>query len=262
MTFDHPGFPYPLNVFLHILAREEAVVAGLHYGLFESKGDSIGTAQERSTDLLIDRLPPPPASLLEVGTGLGSTLARLAGLGYDAEGIAPDERQIAAARSRFGAGLKARVASLETFETARRFDAIVFQESSQYIESEALFERTRALAASEATVVVLDEFALRPVDRPGALHRLDRFLDAAEREGFRREEAIDLSRAAAPTVDYFLERLPRYRASLAAELDLAGAQIDALIDSGKAYRDLYGSGAYGYRLLRFRAPSRGFPGPG
>lgn len=90
-----------------------------------------------------------------------------------------------------------------------------------------------------------------------ALHRLDRFLDAAEREGFRREEEIDLSRAAAPTVDYFLERLPRHRASLAAELDLAEAQIDALIESGKAYRDLYASGAYGYRLLRFRAPSRG-----
>ena len=42
MTFDHRDFPYPLNVFLHVLAREEGAVAALHYGLFESKGDSIG----------------------------------------------------------------------------------------------------------------------------------------------------------------------------------------------------------------------------
>jgi len=257
MTFDPRDFPYPLNVFLHVLTREEGAVAALHYGLFASKEESIGAAQDRSTALLIGRLPPPPASLLEVGIGLGSTLDRLTRLGYDAEGISPDERQVAAARSLFGPGLRAHAAALETFETTRRFDAIVFQESSQYIDSNALFERTRRLATPGSTVVALDEFALRPVDRPGALHRLDHFLDAADQEGFRLEEEVDLSRAAAPTVDYFLERLPRHRDSLHAELDLTDAQIDALIDSGRVYRDLYASGAYGYRLLRFRAPARG-----
>lgn len=262
MTFDHRGFPYPLNVFLHILAREEGVVAALHYGLFESKGDSIGTAQKRSTALLIDRLPPPPASLLEVGTGLGSTLARLAGLGYDAEGIAPDERQIAAARSRFGAGLKARVASLETFQTTRRFDAIVFQESSQYIESEALFEKTRALAAPEATVVVLDEFALRPVDRPGALHRLDRFLDAAEtgrlspRGGDRllpggRADRRLLPGASAPVPGLAGRRArPRRSADRRPDREREGLSRPLRVRGVR------------YRLLRFRAPSRGFPSPG
>jgi cyclopropane fatty-acyl-phospholipid synthase-like methyltransferase len=256
MTLDPRDFPYPLNVFLHVLTREEGAVAALHYGLFASKEESIGAAQDRSTALLIDRLPPPPASLLEVGIGLGSTLDRLTRLGYDAEGIGPDEQQVAAARSLFGPGLRVHVALLEAFEATRRFDAIVFQESSQYIESNALFGRTRRLAAPGAAVVVLDEFALRPVERPGALHRLDHFLEASEREGFRAEEEVDLSRAAAPTVDYFLERLPRHQDSLHAELDLSDARIEALIENGKAYRDLYASGAYGYRLLRFRAPAR------
>jgi cyclopropane fatty-acyl-phospholipid synthase-like methyltransferase len=256
MTFPYRDFPYPLSVFMHILTREEGKVTDLHYGLFEREGDSIATAQERSTALLAERLPPPPASLLEVGIGLGSTLARLARLGYDAEGIAPDERQVAIARSRFGAGLRAHVAALEDFETERTYDVIVFQESSQYIDSATLFRKARRLAVPGGRVVVLDEFALRPVDRPGALHRLDRFLDAAAAEGFQREEEIDLSRAAAPTVDYFLERFPRHRDRLMAELDLAAARIDALIESGNAYRELYASGAYGYRLLRFRAPAR------
>lgn len=252
MTIDPRDFPYPLSVFLHVLAREEGAALGLHYGLFESKDESMATAQGRSTALLIEQLPPPPASLLEVGIGLGSTLDRLTRLGYDAEGIGPDERQVAAARSIFGS-VRAHVAPLETFEAGRRYDVIVFQESAQYIESGALFGRTRRLAAPGATVVVLDEFALRPIERPGALHRLDRFREAAGREGFRLEKEIDLSRAAAPTVDYFLDRLPRHRESLVAALDLSDGQVDALVESGQAYRDLYADGSYGYRLLRFRA---------
>ena len=254
MTPDYRDFPYPLNVFLHVLTREEGAVSALHYGLFESRGDSIATAQERSTALLLDRLPPPPATLLEVGIGLGSTLARLARLGYDVEGIAPDERQVEAARALPGVGTRARVAAFEIYETSRRFDALVFQESSQYIDTDVLFRKARGLAVPGAAVIVLDEFALSPVDRPDALHRLDRFLEAAKREGFREEEELDLSRAAAPTVEYFLERLPRHREALQSVLDLPAGRIDDLIASGRVYRDLYASGAYGYRLLRFRAP--------
>jgi SAM-dependent methyltransferase len=254
MTPDYRDFPYPLNVFLHVLIREEGAVSALHYGLFESRGESIGAAQERSTELLLQRLPPPPATLLEVGIGLGFTLARLARIGYDVEGIAPDERQVAAARALPGVGNRARVAPFETLDMSRRFDAVVFQESSQYIDTDLLFRKTRGLTVPGATVVVLDEFALSPVDRPDALHRLDHFLEAAEREGFQEEEHLDLSRAAAPTVEYFLERLPRHRESLQSELDLPSGRIDDLIASGNVYRDLYASGAYGYRLLRFRAP--------
>src|SRR6202022_2049667 len=85
-------FYYPLNVFMHILMLEEGDVRYLHYGLFERGEDSIGVAQERSTDLLLAQLPPPPARILDVGAGLGTTLERLGQLGYDAEGITPDEK--------------------------------------------------------------------------------------------------------------------------------------------------------------------------
>ena len=143
--------------------------------------------------------------------------------------------------------------SFEAFETPARYDAIVFQESSQYIDSEALFRKARGFAAPRACMVVLDEFALRPVERPAALHRLDHFLACAHSQGFRCEEEIDLSRQAAPTIAYFLERLARHREALQADLGLSPEQLNALIESGAAYADLYRSGAYGYRLLRLRA---------
>ncbi|HYR29992.1 MAG TPA: methyltransferase domain-containing protein, partial [Thermoanaerobaculia bacterium] len=134
-------FFYPLNVFMHILTAEEGSVRYLHYGLFEHEDEPIGDAQERSTRMLLDRLPPPPARLLEVGIGLATTLKRLTDLGYDVEGITPDDKQIAMVRARYGDALRVHCAPFETFESDRPYDAIVFQESSQYIDSEALFAR-------------------------------------------------------------------------------------------------------------------------
>jgi cyclopropane fatty-acyl-phospholipid synthase-like methyltransferase len=242
-------FPFPLNALMLVLQREEGRVDAMHYGLFEREGESIAAAQERSTALLLSRLPPPPRRLLEVGIGLGATLDRLLALGYEAEGITPDARQLAVARSRFGERLPAHAVGLEAFRTEKRYDAILFQESSQYIDSAELARRARELAAPGAALLVLDEFALREVDRPDALPRLDRFLSCAAAEGFHAREELDLSLQAAPTVDYFLSRIPRHRAEIEVELGVEPAQLDGLLASGAVYRDLYRSGAYGYRLL-------------
>ncbi len=264
-------FFYPLNVFMHILTREEGTVRDLHYGLFERPDDSIAAAQERSTELLLSHLPPPPARLLDVGAGLGTTVERLIALGYDAEGITPDEKQAAVAHGRVS------LASFETFEgtpPSRRldwrrpaagrerdalgpagedasvprppYDALLFQESSQYIDSGALFARAVALAPR---VIVLDELATRPLGEEGALHTRDAFLAAAGANGFRLAEEIDLSAQAAPTIDYFRQRLPLYRQALIADLGLTSQQVDDLIASGERYRQRYRTGVYVYRFM-------------
>jgi cyclopropane fatty-acyl-phospholipid synthase-like methyltransferase len=253
MELPYRDFPFPLNVFLRVLTLEEGTADSMHYGLFERGDESISTAQERSTVLLLERLPRPPCRLLDVGIGLGTTFARLASLGYDVEGLTPDDRQLGVARARFGENPHLHAISFEAFETASRYDAIVFQESSQYIDSEQLFRKARRLAAPGALALVLDEFSIRPVERPDALHRLDHFLACAESHGFRLEEEVDLSRQAAPTIDYFLERIPRHRGVLVADLGVSPEQLNTLIESGAGYSDLYRSGAYGYRLLCLRA---------
>jgi SAM-dependent methyltransferase len=237
-------FYYPLNVFMHILTHEEGSVSYLHYGLFERADESIAEAQEHSTALLLTRLPRPPARILEVGTGLGTTLARITAAGYDAIGITPDERQISVLRSRYGDDLNVEQIAFESFPT-QTFDAIVFQESSQYIEARALFTKARELTRH---VIVLDEFAAGSM---GGLHRLDAFLDAGAQSGFHVVEDLDVSARAAPTIEYFMKRLPRYRAALTKDLGLTNEQVDDLITSGATYRDLYASGGYVYRLLRF-----------
>ena len=228
---------------MHILTLEEGGVSSLHYGLFERDDDSIATAQERSTELLLSRLPAPPAALLEVGIGLGTTLQRLSQMGYDVEGMTPDEKQIAMVPP----GLRVHHSAFENFTSGRRYDVIVFQESSQYIDAAALFAKARELGNR---VIVLDEFSLRPLDPPG-LHALDRFLAEAAAHGFRLVEEIDLSSKAAPTVSWFTARLPRYRPRLIADLGLTDAHVDELIDNGDRYAARYAEGTYGYRFLDF-----------
>lgn len=226
---------------MHILSHEEGAVRHLHYGLFERAEDTLLAAQERSTVLLLSRLPPPPAKLLEAGIGLGTLLTRLLALGYDAEGITPDEHQIAMAGT-----LPVHCAAFETFAPGRTYDAIVFQESSQYIDSEALFARAKTLAPR---VLVLDEFALQPLDEEGALHSLQAFVAAAGRHGFTVTEELDVSAKAAPTMDYFTNRIPAYREKLIADLGITNEQIEHLIANGVKYRERYAAGVYGYRLL-------------
>jgi SAM-dependent methyltransferase len=237
-------FQFPLNVFMHVLTLEEGGVTYLHYGLFDRPGEPIAMAQERSTELLLSRLPPPPARVLDVGVGVGTTLARLARLGYDATGITPDEQQAAIVRATYGPDVNVFQVAFENV-FPRAFDAVVFQESSQYIDAMKLFAKAREITKN---VVVLDEFS---TDATATLHRLDDFLRAAAAFRFAKTEEVDLSQRAAPTVDYFLERLPRYRDVLERDLGLSAAGIDELIESGTRYRDLYRRGAYVYRLLRF-----------
>jgi hypothetical protein len=247
-------FTYPLNVFMHILTHEEGRVSWLHYGLFEREGESLAVAQERSTELLLSRLPPPPARLLEVGIGLATTLRRLVDEGYEAEGITPDVQQIAMVRARHGDALRVHCSRFEDFGggsplsdvAPAPYDAVLFQESSQYIPSDALFTRAAALTRR---VIVLDEFALRPLDEEGALHSREAFLAAAARHGFEVTEEVDLSAKAAPTMAYFTDRIPAYRTRLVADLGLTDQQIEELVTSGARYRQRYANRTYGYRLV-------------
>jgi SAM-dependent methyltransferase len=250
---EHLAFSYPLNALVHVLLREEGALTWMHYGLFERPGESITAAQERATALLLERLPPAPARILEVGIGVGTLLSRLTALGYDAEGLAPDPKQLAYARRRVGDGLRAYPVSLEGFEAAAPYDAIVFQESSQYVDTEALFAKAQRFVAPRGALIIADEFALREVDAPAPLHGLDHFLAVAKRDGFELVEELDVSEKARPTVDWFLERIARHRASLEQEVGLDGDAVDALIKSGETYRELYRTGGYGYRLLTFRS---------
>jgi cyclopropane fatty-acyl-phospholipid synthase-like methyltransferase len=253
-SLPYRDFLYPLNVLTHVILREEGAVPYLHYGLFDDAHPTLLEAQERSTAVLFDHLPAPPARLLDVGIGLGTTLDRLRRHGYAITGITPDALQIAFARARFGNDLPVLAVRFEDLDPAviGPLDVIFFQESSQYIPHQALFSRAGALLPLGGLLLITDEFATRPLHEAAALHQLASLLATARDHGFELTGEQDYSADAAPTIDYFLERLPRYRHSIVAELHLTDRHVDELIASGRGYRALYDDGTYVYRLLQFR----------
>lgn len=110
---------------------------------------------------VLQALPAPPATVLEVGCGDGRLAERLTWLGFDVTGIDADPEAIAAARQR---GVNAVHASFLAFD-ARPFDALLFTRSLHHISplSEAV-ARARALLAPHGTLVI-DELAHDEVDR-------------------------------------------------------------------------------------------------
>ena len=253
------GLAFPLSVYATLLEWQEGQANYLHHGIFESGSESLVQAQEHANRLL-DQVLPPPCRLLEVGIGLGTTLARLRARGYSALGITPDAAQAAAARLHHGADLPVMEARFEGFEhAAGDWDALLFLESAQNVEPLALFESAdRLLRTDCASIVIMDEFALkRDSAEHWGRHHLGDFRALAARFGWELVHLDDLSGQARPTLDYMLGAVEAQRQRLMADLGVTAQQLDALSASNRRNQELYEQGVYGYALMRFERRHQG-----
>ncbi len=244
---------FPLNVYAAMLVWSEGRVDYLHYGLFNSVDEPIWQAQERASQRLWAQMPPP-CSVLEVGIGLGHTLARLGQRGYQAMGITPEAAQAAYAQAEQGGNLSISISMLEDFAPpGPRFDLMLLQESAQYIQPLALFEAADRLLNSErATLLVMDEFALtRASDADFGLHLLPHFKALAQRFGWQLAHEEDVTAAALLTLDVLQTLTQRYASRLRQELGLGDAELAGLDASNARYAHNYKTGVTGYRVLRF-----------
>jgi len=139
-------FPFPLNVYAHILLQDQGTLRHLHYGLHETGGESFAQAQEHANRLLLSRLPSQPLRILEVGIGIGTLLGTLAQLGHTVTGIAPDARQIGYAAANPALKPEHLLCSrLEDYTAAQRYDVVICQESAQYIRHTDLLKKSADL---------------------------------------------------------------------------------------------------------------------
>ena len=256
MIAHYRQFPFPLNIYAHLLVRSGCGLDYLHYGLFATGTETMAQAQAHSTQLLLQRLPPAPARLLEVGTGLGATMALLLARGYEVQGVNPDPSQIAFAQQHFNVGDRIACSKWEDFRhNGAAFDQVIFQESAQYIAPNDIFSGAARALRSGGSLLILDEVGLRRGhEGEQGLNLLSDLLACAQREAFTLEEHIDLSALAAPTIDQMLEASQRLRGELLGEVGASAEQVDALDASNRSYREKYADGRYGYALLRFRKP--------
>lgn len=248
---------FPANVYAHALSLQEDKAIYLHYGLFENDKTSLTAAQQFSTNLLMARLPPPPGRILQVDVGLGTTFSLLRQHGYDVHGITADMQQLKYIQKSLGPAASVSHHSLEAFTTeSGSFDAVLFQESAQYIEPLLIFKKAMNLLTLSGDLIIIDEFALKYDSvGTGKLHPLQDIIALAGRFGFELLEHLDLSMMAAPTLDHLLRITTTHRKNLLQDLALNTEQLQQLDESNRNYRNKYASGHHGYALLHFRKKS-------
>ena len=233
---------FPLNVYAHALLLEEGHADYLHYGLFKEGVSSIKEAQRYSADLVLQQLPPPPCKVLGIGTDLGTTLKLLTEMGYQAQGITPssDHATYMQTLGNFTPNLGS-------------FDAILLQESIQYIEPVVIFNQALDYLKDSGSLLIIDKFSLRdkePVEH--SLHKLTAILALAKRFSFSLQAHLDLSRYAGSTLDYLLNITEKHRDSLVTDLSVSLEQLTQLSASNKADKANYVQGYDGYALLHFK----------
>ncbi|MEX0904064.1 MAG: methyltransferase domain-containing protein [Pseudohongiellaceae bacterium] len=251
---------FPLNVYAKLLQLDGKPVDYLHFGLFETADEDVYSAQQRSTDLIFDHLPKAPASILEVGMGLGTLQKILLEKGYRAQGITPDRPQYEIARHKLGDSATIHCTGFETFRTEVRFDTIISQESAQYIDILELLPKVNSLLKPGGRFILLDEVCLHS-DEPGneALHnpRHIKFLACALGMELRYEQ--DLALRARYSMNYLAQRLTRYREIILRDLEIGEEQLRELETAMARYISRYRDGGYGYTLMVFGKAGKDVP---
>ncbi|MCK5355878.1 MAG: GNAT family N-acetyltransferase [Methyloprofundus sp.] len=244
---------FPLNVYAQALLLEEGQAEYLHYGLFKDETTTVNDAQRHSTELILQQLPPPPCRILEVGTGLGTTLKLLTEMGYQVQGITPDFEQIAYIQTQWNNNAPVSCLRLEDFNAEpNSFDVILLQESAQYIDPLLIFNKALDFLTDSGSLIILDEFSLiQKGTQLNSLHFLNDILDLAKRFNFKLQHQIDLSKLAPPTLDYLLRTIQKHQQQLINDLQLPAEQLDQLNNSNSVYKEKYTTGQYGYALLHF-----------
>lgn len=245
------SFDYPLNVYVAILQMETGVVPdSLHYGLWQ-EGFTSDQAQRAATELLFEHLRPP-CRILEAGVGLGTTAVRLVEAGYDYVAVCPDAGQIANARDRVGKGNgQFEVSKFEELEPQEnKFDAVLFQESAQYIEQRTLLQCARAQLKTGGQLLIMDE---------SPTTWLEVLPHYAKKDGFELAKQIDLTEQTAPTVPYLHDLIAKHYDAIAAKLRVPKPLLHTFCTELKERWLAYQDGSYRYVLLDLRALPDGDP---
>lgn len=244
-------FAFPLNAYAYLLVKASGAgdVFNLHFGWFDEESELIGVAQERASQEFLSLLPAVPTRILDVGSGVGTTLSILLQRGHDACGITPDESQIAFMRDRYGRDFPVQQLRFEDMTSSNKFGVLLFQESAQYIPLEKLFSCAAKLLQPDGNIIMCDEVMLTKAEVGESLHSLQQLKQVATQHGFSISEEMDQSSRAARTVDRILDATSRFRNELHQLLEIGDEQIDALIESNRKYQSNYASGKYGYVSL-------------
>jgi SAM-dependent methyltransferase len=240
LSGDHPHFGYWLQNDLNL---------------------SLEAAQENLFDRLIQEFPKPPASILDVGCGLGFSAHLLGRQGFDVTAIVPSLELIDYAINRYETeSVRFEAAGFlddgNSQFISRKYDVIFFQESLQYLHPlDLVFGKARRLLNPKGKLILCDEVIYdSEISQHTLVHFHKSILQKLAENGFRLLVHDGIGNRVQQTCDHMLEKFDQYRnmlIQLVHHPDTAD-RIDHYLTGWKAQKAWYEAGQMGYELITAR----------
>ncbi len=190
------------------LCREVLGLPAFHFGYFDVGADlsarltieDLKNAQLKYTEKLLSYIPPEVKTILDVGCGTGISTEILISKGADVECMSPDlyNRQII--NEKFKGAVKFHLTKFEEFTGEKKYDLILMSESSQYISLKNLFEKCNSILNKDGYLLISDYFRNQATGYYRNCAVLSRFLDGAEKNGFKIVRDEDITENVLPTL--------------------------------------------------------------
>jgi MPBQ/MSBQ methyltransferase len=184
----------------------------LHYGYWDSLPASaddltpaqLRVAQQAYADRLLSLIPESTQTILDVGCGIGGNAAYLLSRGFTVEGLAPDPFQQTHFLQRTGGRAEFHLSRFEDFPTTKPYDLLLFSESSQYLATTDIAQKSAQLLHPGGYVLIADMFRKNAEYRQGIFSNclvLSELETALKQQGFQLIHVDDISTAIVPTID-------------------------------------------------------------
>jgi cyclopropane fatty-acyl-phospholipid synthase-like methyltransferase len=177
----------------------------LHYGYWldgvEPCLKNFADAQEEYSKFLLNHIPSDAGHILDVGSGVGGLASKLVGRGHKVDCVSPSAFLNQQAKNLLGDRARLFECRYEDFQTTEAYDAIVFCESFQYVNTGQAFKHVSSQLRSGGSLIVCDFFCLPTTERSpiGGGHQFTDYQKMFSRSPFRLIEDIDITPRTAPT---------------------------------------------------------------
>jgi MPBQ/MSBQ methyltransferase len=215
----------------------------LHYGYWEPLPASVDdltiprlrVAQAAYATKLLDLIPAGVDQILDVGCGIGGNAKTMIERGFDVEALAPDPLQQQKFIKYTEGKVPFHLSKFEDYQTDRKYDLVLFSESSQYISVADLATGTAKLLQPGGYLLMADMLRSDANYTEGIFancHVNSELHAGLVQAGFKLIQTEDISAAIAPTIDISIETFRVYGLStieyVSALVEIAVPPIHAL----------------------------------
>jgi SAM-dependent methyltransferase len=187
----------------------------LHYGYFDKKLAptlaNVPAAQDAYVKNLLSYLPTKGIKrIFDVGCGTGGVASHLVKKGYSLTCLAPDPFLIKKTLENTGGKVETITDLYENITDlpAGIYDLILMSESAQYIKIDEGWKLNAHNLRDGGYVLIGDFFRIRELDQPHLSksgHPIEKYIQAAEANGFELLKKVDITEFVAPTMDIYQE---------------------------------------------------------